>query len=148
MAHDDHPTADPTPPHLRRAIEILFRDNPYSAGLDIHLVEAERGRALLVMDVAPDRMNAHGSCHGGAVWTLADMAFGAAGFYDGTILTVGSDLTFIRPASAGTRLWAAAREITRKGKTGVFHLRLATDPDDDDTIVAVGQFTGRWLGGG
>lgn len=140
MSHD---TA--AAPSLASSIRALIARDPFSAPLGIELVEARPGRALLAMPLEPAALNAHGAGHGGAVWTLADMAFGAAGFYDGPILTVGSDLTFIRPAPAGARLHAEAVEVTRKGRTALFRITLSTDPDDRDAVIAAGQFTGRWL---
>ncbi len=137
--------ADRSPPVLRERIEDLFARDRFSAALDIRLVEADRGRSLLEMTVSDARMNAHGGCHGGAIWTLADMAFGAAGYYDGPMLTVGSNLTFIRPAPRGSHLYAKAAEVARKGKTGAFQVVVATDPVDVDSVVASGMFTGRWI---
>ena len=142
---DASPTrCDPTPPILRQQIERLFVCDTFSTQFDIRLVEAVPGRALLTMQVSEARMNAHGGCHGGALWTLADMAFGAAGYYDGPMLTVGSDLSFIRPARGGATLHATATEITRTDRTGIFHIVLTTAPDDPAAIVATGMFTGRW----
>jgi acyl-CoA thioesterase len=135
---------DPTPPILRAEIERLFMCDTFSKQFDIRLVEAVRGRAQLTMQVSEARMNAHGGCHGGALWTLADMAFGTAGYYDGPMLTVGSDLSFIRPAPRDVTVHATATEITRTGRTGIFHIVLTTAPEDPAAIVATGMFTGRW----
>lgn len=142
-SHVAMPEAGATP--LQQAIAALFARDPFSTPLGIELVEATEGQALLRMPVVGHALNAHGAGHGGAVWTLADMAFGAAGFYDGPILTVGSDLSFIRPAPGGAMLYARATEVTRKGRTALFQITLSTDPRDRDSVVAAGMFTGRWL---
>lgn len=132
------------PALLRRRIEAMFARNPFVRPFDLVLVEAGIGHAVVAMTIADALMNAHGGAHGGAVWTLADMVFGAAGFYEGPMLTVGSDLTFIRPAPHGATLWATGRELTRKGRTGMFEIVVATVRDDPRTVVAAGTFTGRW----
>ena len=129
---------------LRRRIETLFAANPFSRDMGMRLVEAGEGTALVEMRVGDGLMNAHGGCHGGAVWTLADMTFGAAGYYEGPMLTVGSDLTFVRPAPHGATLWARGREITRKGRTALFDIVVSTARDDPHGVVAAGVFTGRW----
>lgn len=129
---------------LRRRIETLFATNPFSRDMGMRLVEANEGTALVEMRVGDALMNAHGGCHGGAVWTLADMTFGAAGYYEGPMLTVGSDLTFVRPAPHGATLWSRGREITRKGKTALFDIVVSTARDDPHGVVAAGVFTGRW----
>lgn len=136
------PSIDPA--LLRRRIEAMFARNPFVRPFDLVLVEAGVGHAVVAMTVTDPLMNAHGGAHGGAVWTLADMVFGAAGFYEGPMLTVGSDLTFIRPARHGATLWATGRELTRKGRTGMFEIVVAATRDDPHTVVAAGTFTGRW----
>lgn len=133
---------------LRRRIEKLLVSDFFSTNLNIKLVHCEKGKALLSMLVTQPLMNAHGSCHGGTTWTLADMAFGAAGYYDGPILTLGSDLTFIRPALEGDTIYATGTEITRRGLTGLFQIVLQTRLDDPSTVIATGMFSGRWVNAG
>lgn len=137
----------PAPPEaalLRARIERLLRNDVYSAQLGIRVEDTAPGYAQLSMLVVPAAMNAHGSAHGGAVWTLADMAFGAAGYYDGPILTTESNLAFVRPTPPGGRLVARAREVTRRGRSAIFHVILGSDPDQPDGVFATGMFGGRW----
>jgi uncharacterized domain 1 len=127
-----------------RILRMLSR-NAFSGTMPLRLVEAEVGRAVITMKVGPEQMNGHGTCHGGALWTLADMVFGAAGYYDGTILTMGSDLTFIRPVPGGATVHASAAQISRRGLSGLFTVELTLDPGNPDAVVAAGTFSGRWL---
>ena len=129
---------------LAEKVDELFRSNPYSCGLALAIHHVIPGEAHIRCEPLPQHMNRHGTWHGGAIWTIADMVFGAAGFYDGFILTAGSDLTFVRPASGSETLHAKARQITRKGKTGIFEIVISTRADDPDSVVATGMFTGRW----
>ncbi|MEZ5746402.1 MAG: hotdog fold thioesterase [Paracoccaceae bacterium] len=131
---------------LARRVESLFRADTYSAPLDIRLHELRPGYAVVSMLVKPQAMNCHGCAHGGAVWTLADMAFGSAGYYDGPILTTESALTFLRPTPGSERLFARATQVSRRGKSGVFHISMGADLDDESAIFAIGQFGGRWSG--
>lgn len=130
------------PRDLRQRIEALFAGNPFSAGLGIELVACDIGMADLALTLTPACMNAHGTGHGGVIWTLADMAFGAAGYYDGQILTTASTLTFVRPALPGTRLIAEARQITRTTRGGHFDIRIH---EAGAKTIALGQFSGHWL---
>ena len=129
---------------LAEKVGELFLSNPYSRGLNLAILQVVPGEAHIRCEPLPQHMNRHGTWHGGAIWTIADMVFGAAGFYDGFILTAGSDLTFVRPASGSETLHAKARQITRKGKTGIFEIVISTRADDPDSVVATGMFTGRW----
>ena len=131
---------------LARRIETLLRTDRYSSPLGIRLHDARPCYAELSMLVTPQAMNPHGSAHGGAVWTLADMAFGSAGYYDGPILTTESKLTFLRATPGGSRLYARATQISRHGRSGIFHIVMGTDLADDTAICAIGQFSGRWAG--
>lgn len=152
-AADRQPTRPdrPTPPEtadLAAGVAAMFGRNPFSLPLEIETVEVAPGSALLVMSTGDGHLNGHGTCHGGALWTLADMAFGAAAYHRGYIVTVGSDLSFFRPAPPGSTVWARAREVTRRGATGTYHITLSVDPFDPDGVLAAGSFTGRWPGGG
>lgn len=141
------PAIDPTGTDvadLRARLEAAYARDPFSRALDLRVVELRPGEALLSAVIEGVKLNAHGSGHGGALWTLADMAFGAAAFHRAHILTVGSDLSFFRPAPPGATLFARARQITAKGATATFHIVLSLDPDDPATVVAAGSFTGRW----
>ena len=137
--------ADVSSESLRERILRMFSRNAFSGTMPLCLVEAEVGRAVITMEVGPAQMNGHGTCHGGALWTLADMVFGAAGYYDGTILTTGSDLTFIRPVPGGATIHASAAQISRRGLSGIFTVVLTLDPGNPDAVVAAGTFSGRWL---
>lgn len=131
---------------LARRIETLLRADTFSATLGIRLHDVRPGYAEVSMAVTPQAMNCHGSAHGGAVWTLADLAFGSAGYYDGPILTTESSLSFLRATPGGTRLHARATQVSRRGRSGIFHIVIGADLADEKAIFAVGQFGGRWAG--
>lgn len=90
-------------------------------------------------------MNAHGIGHGGVIWTLADVTFGAVGYYDGQILTTFSTLSFLRPAKTDSILVASARQITRTSKPGHFEVQIREGLNAESKVIAIGQFSGQWL---
>lgn len=139
-----HRPIAPSDPTLLAEVTDLFARNPFSAPLGIEVVEIAAGTALLSMPIRHEHLNAHGTGHGGALWTLADLAFGAAAWHRGYIMTTGSDLSFFRPTRAGATVFAQAREVTHKGTTGTYHITIAYDPDDPAGVLAAGSFTGRW----
>ena len=83
---DDHV---PTPGAVER-IGTLLRCGPFAKGMDIRLVSSGEGRAVLEMEITEPLTNNKGTCHGGALFTLADTAFGVAAHYGGPVVTVGS----------------------------------------------------------
>jgi acyl-CoA thioesterase len=129
---------------IARRVESLLRADTFSAMLGICLHELRAGHSLLSMQVTPKAMNCHGSAHGGAVWTLADMAFGSAGYYGGPILTTESQLSFLRATPGGSRLYARATQVSRRGRSAIFHIVMGADLRDETSIFAIGQFGGRW----
>ena len=82
--------------------------------------------------------NFHGSPHGGAIFSLADFAFGGACNGHGepaVALTV--TIQFHAAARVGQRLVAEARE-SRQGKRAGFYAMTVTD-EPDGTVVATCQ---------
>jgi len=67
------------------------------------------------------------------------------GYCDGTILTIGNDLTFIRPVAGGATVHASAMQISRRGLIGLFTVELTLDPGNPDAVVAAGTFSGHGL---
>ena len=69
----------PTGPHppLPALAERIAAD-PYGRWLGIELLELRPGYCRAGLTLAPHMANFHGSPHGGAIFSLADFAFGGA----------------------------------------------------------------------
>ena len=135
---DDHV---PTPGAVER-IGTLLRCGPFAKGMDIRLVSSGEGRAVLEMEITEPLTNNKETCHGGALFTLADTAFGVAAHYGGPVVTVGSDLQFIRPGRPGDIVRASALQISRTRRTGLFQLSIS---EKAAGVIAAGLFRGQWL---
>lgn len=135
---DDHV---PTPGAGER-IGTLLQCGPFAKGMDIRLVSSGEGRAVLEMEITEPLTNNKGTCHGGALFTLADTAFGVAAHYGGPVVTVGSDLQFIRPGRPGDIVRASALQISRTRRTGLFQLSIS---EKAAGVIAAGLFRGQWL---
>ena len=137
---DDHV---PTPGAVER-IGTLLRCGPFAKGMDIRLVSSGEGRAVLEMEITEPLTNNKGTCHGGALFTLADTAFGVAAHYGGPVVTVGSDLQFIRPGRPGDIVRASALQISRTRRTGLFQVSISI-LEKAAGVIAAGLFRGQWL---
>ena len=95
------------------------------------------GRAEL--EITPDKLNGLDLVQGGAIFTLADLAFAGAA-NSGGIPTVSAsvNLSYIRPGT-GTKLRAVASEVSRGRRTGVYSVQVF---DGAGKIVAHGSITG------
>ena len=92
-------------------IDYLNRYDRFAAAAGVRLVEIGEGYARAVMTVEDSHVNGANVCQGGAIFTLADLAFAAAVNSCG-LMTVGTSnsITYLRSALKGDVLTAEARE--------------------------------------
>ncbi len=120
-----------------RMKRLAARD-PFPASLGIECLEGAPGRAVVRMQVGERHLNLNGSCHGGAIFSLADTAFGLASNAYG-VVAAGIDvhITYIAAAKLGDVLTATATEVSRNRKLGVYRI----DVSNADNVLIAG-FTG------
>lgn len=92
-------------------IDYLNRYDRFAAGAGVRLVEIGDGYARAQMTVTEAHVNGANVCQGGAIFTLADLAFAAA-VNSGGLMTVGTSnsITYLRSARIGDVLTAEARQ--------------------------------------
>jgi acyl-CoA thioesterase len=115
-------------------VRRFLEGDRFSEGCGIRLVEVRPGFARTEMMVGPQHLNGAGILQGGALFTLADLAFAGACNSHGA-LAVGCqvDVTWFKGVTSG-KLTATAEEIsrTRRLSTCLVHVR-----DDKDELVAL-----------
>lgn len=113
-----------------------------SAMLGMEAVEVGPGRGRVSMVVRPDMVNGHDLCHGGLIASLADSAFALACNSHGPMtVAAGFSVEFLAPGRLGQTLYAEAREVSRRGRSGVYDVTVrADDPEVGDVIA---EFRGR-----
>jgi acyl-CoA thioesterase len=103
--------------------EVLFSRDQAAQTLGMQLVTVAPGRACITMTVRPDMLNAHGSCHGGVIFTLADTAFAlACNSYNQNTVASGCTIDYLAPGCLDEVLTAAAVEQSLAGRTGVYDI--------------------------
>lgn len=123
----------------RACVEQMFEDDLASQRLGIAIKLIAPGQIAATMRVREDMVNGHAICHGGYVFTLADTAFAfACNCYDRVAVAAGATIEFVEPAHAGDELTAMALETHRKGRSGVYDVRVTRGQGD---LIAV--FRGR-----
>ena len=104
-----------------------IRSDPFSRLLGMAYEEIRPGYARVSMTVTPEMCNFHGSAQGGALFSLADAAFGAAvNAYGATSVALTVSIQFLAPARAGTQLFAEAEEIRQGRRAGFYQLTIRT----------------------
>ncbi|MCE5309270.1 MAG: PaaI family thioesterase [Acidobacteriales bacterium] len=118
---------------FRRIAEFFDRDR-FASENGMRIVEVALGSARAEMTVEPRHMNGVGILQGGAVFTLADLAFAAASNSHG-VVAVGSqvDITYFKAVRSG-KLTATAEEICRTHKLSTCLIRVT---DEEGSLVAL-----------
>lgn len=115
----------------RRCADAMYQRDRASQHLDMHVEEIGPGRAVLSMPVTEVMIQGHDSCHGGYIFTLADSAFAfACNTYNDATVASGCSIDYVAPGKLGDVLVAEAREQTRKGRTGVYDVRVSNGRDE------------------
>lgn len=137
-----------TPEKKDLLLKIGERIDPFSAYNHIRITEVSEGHSRVELTVEEDSQNRWGQVHGGALFTLADVACGSAlvGLRQEACVTVSSTMDFIASAGNAKRLIATG-SVTRAGKRTCFcRADIATE---DGTPVAqchaVWTYTGHPL---
>lgn len=90
--------------------EFLSGDR-FASEAGVELLETGDGYAKARMEITPRHLNAGGVCQGGAIFTLADLAFAAACNSHGQLtVSVQSNINIFRSEKEGF-LYAEAREV-------------------------------------
>ncbi len=100
------------------------------------------GRAEVTLTVAAQHLNFNGGCHGGAIFALADSAFGLASNSHGPIAAgIDAHITFQAAVAAGDTLVARAVEVQRSRRIGVYRIDVVR-PEADGSETPISSFTG------
>lgn len=135
-----HPAAPAPQPHEDVAAHVrrLAAGDPFVRLLGIECTHAGPGTATVAMTLGPQHLNFNGTCHGGAVFALADTAFGLASNSHGRIAAgIDAHITYQVAAREGERLAATATEMSRSKKLAVYRVDVTRG---DGTLVST--FTG------
>jgi acyl-CoA thioesterase len=105
----------------QRIADFLLERDQMSRTLGMKIVQVEPGHVTLSMLVRADMVNGHGTCHGGALFAFADTAFAfACNTYNAITVAAGAAIDFLLPARQGDELTAAAREVWRSRRSGIY----------------------------
>ena len=111
--------------------------DPFAASLGIELLDLAPGYCKAAMRLTPQMANFQGNPHGGAIFSLADYAFGAAcNAHGDPAVALSVTIQFLATVKPGTRLVAEARE-QRQGRRAGFYEMIVTA--EDGTVVATCQ---------
>lgn len=105
----------------RRSAAAMMSGDRLAQGLGIELLDVGPGFATVRMRVTEAMLNGVGTVHGGAVFSLADVAYGVACNTHGMVtVSRSAEVIHVAAANAGDVLVAVATERSRRGRNGVY----------------------------
>lgn len=114
----------------------FFKKDMFAVSSGIELLEVSPGYAKASMKIEEKHLNALRAVQGGAIFTLADLAFAAASnAYGSAAVGINANISFVKAATKGT-LTAEARETSINPKISTYTVDIT---DDDGEVIAIFQ---------
>ena len=128
MSAPDYP---PIPAELRERIQ----NEPWAQALGVEYLDLRRGYCRVSLKLQPHMVNFQGRPHGGIIFTLADVAFGAACNSHGED-SVGLSLTisYLAAVKPDSTLIAEGRVAKQGRHAGFYEIDVSAE---DGTLVAL-----------
>ena len=116
-------------------LDTLNTTDRFAQSNGISLTHIAPGSAQAEMTVGPQHINGGGVCQGGAIFTLADLAFAAVCQSHGQLtLGINNTINFIRSARLGDHLRAVATETADHPRLPVCEIKVY---NQDDRLIAI-----------
>ena len=118
--------------------EFFDRDR-FAAMIGAELIEIRQGYARARMLVTPEHLNGAGQCQGGAIFTLADLAYAAAVNSHLTLtVAISTNITYVSNVSEGY-IYAEATEVVNHRRVPFTEVRVTAE---DGRLLAIFTSTG------
>lgn len=120
-------------------IQDFLQGDQFALQTGVVLLEVGNGYAKACMEITPAHLNGGGVCQGGALFTLADLAFAAAtNSHARLTFSIDSSIHFFRSVSEGT-LYAEAKEVFNHKRLANCEVRITTETGE---LIATFNGTG------
>ena len=120
-------------------IQDFLQGDKFALLAGVTLLDVGNGYAKACMEVKPEHLNGGGVCQGGALFTLADLAFAAAtNSHARLTFSIDSSIHFFRSVSEGI-LYAEAREVFNHKRLANCEVRITTEEGE---LIATFNGTG------
>lgn len=115
-------------------LKTFFKNDRFAAMIGAELMEVSEGYAKARMLVTDEHLNATGYCQGGALFTLADLAFAAAvNSHMQVTVAISSNMTYVSNVKGGW-VYAEAREVVNHRKIPYCEVRVSSE---DGKLLAI-----------
>jgi acyl-CoA thioesterase len=108
-----------------------MKEDPFANYLGITIEDVGEGYAKVSVEVKENLLNFHGSTNGGAIFSLADVAFAcASNSHNQTAVGIAMTMYYMQASGIGDRLVAIAREETKPNRLGVYRIEVLNDKEE------------------
>ncbi len=119
-------------------VKKSIEDEPYARFLGIKIIDLKKGYSLVTMKSKKDYDNIFKITHGGAIFSLLDVAFGSAVNSYGTVaVALNVSINYLKSACAGDILTAEAREVSRSNRIASYNITVKDETSGE--IIASAQ---------
>ena len=120
-------------------VKKFFKKDNFIVNVGIELLEVSPGYAKAKLEIEERHLNALKTVQGGALFTLADIAFAAAiNAHGNAAVVINANMSFVKAATKGT-LIAEAKETSISPKIATYNVDIT---DDNGDIIAIYQGMG------
>ena len=121
---------------------VYLRERQENGGFNrahgLRVLTVREGYAEILLPPSNDILNPLGNVHGGAIYSLCDVAAGTAGASHGRVgVTLSASINYLRPGYAGEPLTAVTRAVKCGKQTAVYEV----DVTQGDRLIATAMFT-------
>ena len=114
--------------YCEKLMEKYNKEDKYPLSMGIEIKELLPGYCKAEMDINEEKTNFHGIAHGGALFSLADTAFGlASNSRGGTAVAIQVSINYMAPSLPGEHLTAVAKEENLTRSTGVYSITITNN---------------------
>jgi acyl-CoA thioesterase len=111
--------------HKQDIINLMRGKDTFAHKLGIEILEAANGHSKVSMLLDGGTANALGNVHGGAIFTLADMAVASAANSEGVVsVAIEANIHYMLPCLSEGELYATARKMHETKRLGYFHVEV------------------------
>jgi acyl-CoA thioesterase len=122
-------------PSIAAEIADKIHADPWAGSLGIEYLDIRRGYCRLRLRLQSHMVNFQGFPHGGVIFTLADVAFGAAcNSYGEAAVALSVTIDFLAAVTPEAVLVAEARAVKQGRRAGFYEVSVATE--DGQAVAA------------
>jgi acyl-CoA thioesterase len=116
-----------------KTARTFFANDRYAALTGVEIVETGKGFCKTSLKIEDKHLNAAHVVQGGAIFTLADLAFAIASNSHGQLaLAINVNISYLSSVSSGM-LYATATEVNEPNRLGAYDVLVT---DDQERVIA------------